>query len=128
MTTENGVIVMGHYNLPSRLASDASALYARNLFNFVEPMIDKETRQLAIDWDDEIITGSCLTRDGKIVHPALLPQNEPLIEPQKEPQNEPTAEVKIRSEAAEQRAAEASATTSPKTPESDPEIPTEEGA
>ena len=81
VTTENGVIVMGHYNLPSRLASDASALYARNLFNFVEPMIDKETRQLAIDWDDEIITGSCLTRDGKIVHPALLPQNEPLIEP-----------------------------------------------
>jgi NAD(P) transhydrogenase subunit alpha len=48
VTTENGVIIMGHYNLPSRLASDASALYARNLFNFVEPMIDTETKQLAI--------------------------------------------------------------------------------
>ncbi len=76
VTTENGVIVMGHYNLPSRLAADASALYARNLFNFVELMIDKETKQLAIDWEDEIIAGSCLTRDGKIVHPALLPEDQ----------------------------------------------------
>ena len=67
---------MGHYNLPSRLASDSSALYARNLLNFVELMINKETSELEIDWEDEIITGSCLTREGKIVHPALLPKNE----------------------------------------------------
>ena len=73
VTTDNGVIIMGHYNLPSRLASDSSALYARNLFNFVELMINKETSELEIDWEDEIMTGSCLTRDGKIVHPALLP-------------------------------------------------------
>jgi len=76
VTTDNGVIIMGHYNLPSRLASDSSALYARNLLNFVELMINKETSELEIDWEDEIITGSCLTREGKIVHPALLPKNE----------------------------------------------------
>ena len=75
VTTDNGIIIMGHYNLPSRLASDSSALYARNLFNFVELMINKETSELEVDWEDEIITGSCLTRDGKIVHPALLPMS-----------------------------------------------------
>ena len=72
ITTDNGVVIMGHFNLPSRLASDASALYARNLYNFVELMIDKERQQLEIDWDDEVITNSCLTRDGKVIHPALL--------------------------------------------------------
>jgi NAD(P) transhydrogenase subunit alpha len=78
ITTENGVVIMGHFNLPSRLASDASALYARNLYNFVELMIDKETQQLEIDWDDEIISSSCLTRDGKIIHPALLEEKKEL--------------------------------------------------
>jgi len=77
VTTENGVIIIGRYNLPSRLAADASALYARNLYNFVELMIDKETKQLAVDWEDEIITGTCLTRDGAIVHPALLQKDKP---------------------------------------------------
>ena len=72
ITTDNGVVIMGHFNLPSRLASDASALYARNLYNFVELMIDKERQQLEVDWDDEVITNSCLTRDGKVIHPALL--------------------------------------------------------
>lgn len=76
VTTDNGVIVMAEYNLPSRLAADSSALYARNLMNFVELMVDKDEKKLAIDWDDEIIAGTCLTRDGKIVHPALLPVDE----------------------------------------------------
>ena len=115
ITTDNGVIIMGHYNLPSRLAADASALYARNLLNFVEPMVDKETQQLAIDWEDEIIAGSCLTRDGKIVHPALLPQDES------------GDEIGIRSEAAEQ---EASGESTPplETSELGQDKPTEEGA
>ncbi|MCZ6591003.1 MAG: Re/Si-specific NAD(P)(+) transhydrogenase subunit alpha [Alphaproteobacteria bacterium] len=124
VTTENGVIIMGLYNLPSRLASDASALYARNLFNFVELMVDKETKQLAIDWEDEIIVGSCLTRDGKIVHPALLPKNEAADEVQ----NEAGDEVKIRSEAAEEAATKPSSAAPPESPEPDPDIPTEEGA
>jgi len=71
VTTDNGVILVGHRNVPSRLASDASALYAKNLLNFLTPMVDKETGALAMNWEDEIILGSALTRDGKIIHPLL---------------------------------------------------------
>ncbi|WP_373085424.1 Re/Si-specific NAD(P)(+) transhydrogenase subunit alpha [Sneathiella sp.] len=70
--TANGVTIIGHRNVPSRLASDASSLFAKNLFNFLTPQIDKETGALAVNWDDEIIQGSALTRDGKIVHPQLI--------------------------------------------------------
>ncbi|NKB48775.1 MAG: Re/Si-specific NAD(P)(+) transhydrogenase subunit alpha [Alphaproteobacteria bacterium] len=121
VTTENGVVIMGHYNLPSRLAGDASALYARNLYNFVELMIDKETSDLAIDWEDEIIAGSCLTRDGKIVHPALLPKDEAPADAPSSAVAEPAPEVSIRSAAAEADAAA-------ETPKPDPSKSTEEGA
>lgn len=69
--TSNGVLIVGHRNVPSRLASDASALYAKNLLNFLQPMINKETGALEMDWEDEIILGTGLTKDGKIVHPLL---------------------------------------------------------
>lgn len=69
--TANGVKIVGHHNVPSRLASDASALYAKNLLNFLQPMINKETAALEMDWEDEIILGTGLTKDGKIVHPLL---------------------------------------------------------
>jgi len=69
--TANGVKIVGHHNVPSRLASDASALYSKNLFNFLQPMINKETAALEMDWEDEIIKGTGLTRDGKVVHPLL---------------------------------------------------------
>jgi NAD(P) transhydrogenase subunit alpha len=67
----NGVTIMGHTNLPARLAVDTSSLYARNLFNFVALIVDKKTGQLALNWDDEIVKGAALTRDGEIVHPAV---------------------------------------------------------
>ncbi len=66
-----GVAIVGHLNVPSRIADNASALYARNLLNFVTPLVDKETGALAIDWEDEIIKATALTRDGKAVHPAI---------------------------------------------------------
>ena len=65
----NGVKVIGFCNMPSRVAEDASALYARNLFNFLSPLIDVEDHCLKIDWDDEIVIGAALTRDGAVVHP-----------------------------------------------------------
>ncbi len=80
-TTENGVKIIGEFNLPSRLATDASALYSRNLMNFVELLVDVDEKKISIDWDDEIIIGTCLTRDNKIVHPALLPEEEKAPEP-----------------------------------------------
>jgi NAD(P) transhydrogenase subunit alpha len=71
VTTGNGVTIMGYTNLPARLASDTSSLYARNLFNFVSLIVDKKTGALALNWDDEIVKGAGLTRDGEIVHPSL---------------------------------------------------------
>ena len=71
VTTKNGVKLVGYANMPSRVAADASALYARNLFAFIELIVDKETKGLKIDLADEIIKGTLVTRDGTIVHPAL---------------------------------------------------------
>lgn len=71
VTTANGVRIIGHRNMPSRIASDASALYARNLFNFLSPMIDKEKKGLSIDLDDEIVAATCITRDSDVVHDAF---------------------------------------------------------
>lgn len=68
---KHGVTIVGYANVPGRVAVDASALYARNLLNFLTPMIDAETKALKIDWEDEVIVGACVTRDGKIVHPML---------------------------------------------------------
>ena len=66
-----GVRIIGHRNVPGRLPVDASALYARNLFNFVAPFVNAENGAVAIDWEDELITGTALTRDGAVVHPLL---------------------------------------------------------
>ena len=72
--TENGVHIVGHLNVPGRLAATASSLYAKNLLAFVETMIDKETRKLSPKWDDELVKATLLTKDGAIVHPNFLPK------------------------------------------------------
>ncbi len=69
-----GVRIVGHENVAGRLAEDASSLYGRNLLNFLSPLVDPESKTLNIDWEDEIITGTLVTRDGKVVHPRLLEQ------------------------------------------------------
>jgi NAD(P) transhydrogenase subunit alpha len=69
----DGVKIVGHVNVPSRLAADASALYARNIYNFIELLVDKEAKQLAVNWEDQIVADTCIVRDGKVVHPALNP-------------------------------------------------------
>jgi H+-translocating NAD(P) transhydrogenase subunit alpha len=71
VVVKHGVTLVGHLNVPSRIAVDASALYARNLLSFLTPLIDKESKMLKINWDDEIIKGTALTRDGQVVHPAF---------------------------------------------------------
>ena len=57
--------------MPGRIAVDSSHLYARNLLSFLGLLIDKETKALKIDWNDEIVAATVLTRDNRIVHPAL---------------------------------------------------------
>ncbi|MGO4705015.1 Re/Si-specific NAD(P)(+) transhydrogenase subunit alpha [Microvirga sp. 2MCAF38] len=69
----NGVKIVGHLNVPGRLAATASSLYAKNLYAFVETLIDKETKALAVKWDDELVKATCLTHDGAIVHSAFQP-------------------------------------------------------
>ncbi|MFC3230266.1 Re/Si-specific NAD(P)(+) transhydrogenase subunit alpha [Marinibaculum pumilum] len=67
----NGVRIVGHRNVPSRVAVDASQLYARNLYNFLSPHIDKESGAIRLDPADETVSGTQLTRDGAVVHPSL---------------------------------------------------------
>lgn len=69
--TKNGVKIVGTLNWPSRMAADSSSLFARNLRNLL-PLMTAEDGSYAPDWDDEIIQGCALTRDGKVVHERLL--------------------------------------------------------
>jgi len=71
VVTKYGVKIIGYANMPSRLATDAGALYAKNLLNFLTPLVDKDTKSLKINWEDEIIKGTCLSRDGQVVHAAF---------------------------------------------------------
>jgi NAD(P) transhydrogenase subunit alpha len=71
--SDNGVKIVGYSNV-SRLPASASALYARNLYAFVETLIDKATKSLAVNWDDELVKATCLTRGGAIVHTNFMPK------------------------------------------------------
>ena len=71
----SGVKIVGHHNVPSRIAASASSLYAKNVFAFLEILVDKTAKALAINWDDEIIKATVLTRDGAVVHPNFAPKS-----------------------------------------------------
>jgi NAD(P) transhydrogenase subunit alpha len=73
VVTDNGVRIVGNSSV-TRLAATASALYARNLYAFVETLIDKSAKAIAVNWDDELVKATCLTRDGAIVHPNFQPK------------------------------------------------------
>ena len=64
----NGVLVVGATNITSEIAQDASSLFAKNLLNFFMVLLDSETNELKINWDDEIIVGTALTKDREIIH------------------------------------------------------------
>lgn len=66
-----GVKIVGRINMPSRIAVDSSALYAKNLLNFITPFVDKETKSLKMNWEDDVVKGTGLTRDGAVVHPSF---------------------------------------------------------
>jgi H+-translocating NAD(P) transhydrogenase subunit alpha len=73
VVTDNGVAIAGFANLPGRLAADSSALYAKNLLNLLPLLTEKDSSAFAPAFEDEIIKGMLLTKDGAVVHPALLP-------------------------------------------------------
>jgi NAD(P) transhydrogenase subunit alpha len=66
-----GVMIVGHTNVPSRLAPDTTILYARNLYNFVQLLIDKESKELTVNLEDDLVKGTLVTKDGEIVHEQL---------------------------------------------------------
>ena len=70
----DGIKIVGFPNLAARVAASASGLYARNLLSFVETMIDKQSKALAVNWDDELVKATALTKDGAIIHPNFQPK------------------------------------------------------
>jgi len=75
VTEINGVKIVGYRNVPGRLAATASSLYAKNVFAFLELLIDKKSKALTVNWDDEIIKATALTCDGAVVHPSFRPKS-----------------------------------------------------
>ena len=69
VTTANDVKILGHLNVPGRIAASASLLYARNLQAFLETLVDKSTGTLSINAEDELVKATMLTHGGAIVHP-----------------------------------------------------------
>jgi NAD(P) transhydrogenase subunit alpha len=74
VTDVNGVKIVGFPNLAGRVAASASSLYARNLLSFIETLFDKESKSLAVKWDDELVKATALTRDGAVIHPNFQPK------------------------------------------------------
>ena len=70
-----GVKIVGYLNVPGRIAASASSLYAKNLFAFLEILVDKTSKALAVKWDDEIVKATALTRDGAVIHPSFAPKS-----------------------------------------------------
>src|SRR5438552_2733706 len=70
-----GVKIVGYTNVAGRVAASASNLYARNLFSFIETLIDKSTKALDVKWDDELVKATALTRDGAVIHPNFQPKS-----------------------------------------------------
>jgi NAD(P) transhydrogenase subunit alpha len=74
VTEVNGVKIVGYLNVAGRIAASASALYARNLLAFLDILVDKKAKALAVNWDDEIVKATALTRDGAVIHPSFKPK------------------------------------------------------
>jgi len=72
MVVKHGVILIGLSNMPSRVAVDASQLYSRNLYNFVSTLLIGKEKKLDVKWDDELVTGTLLTKDGATVHKGFV--------------------------------------------------------
>ncbi len=74
VTDVDGVKIVGFLNLAGRVAASASSLYARNLLSFIETLFDKESKSLAVKWDDELVKATALTKDGAVIHPNFQPK------------------------------------------------------
>lgn len=71
VTTANDVKIIGHLNVPGRVAASSSLLFAKNLYTFLETMVDKESKVLSLNLEDELVKATLLTHGGKVVHPGF---------------------------------------------------------
>ena len=67
IVVHNGVKIIGYTNIPSRVSQDASKLYSKNLYNFIELITDKENKMIKLDIEDEIIKSALITHHGKVL-------------------------------------------------------------
>lgn len=74
---KHGVHIMGHSNMPSRAAVDATPLYARNLYNFISTLMFDKEKKFAVNWDDELIAGTLFTKGGELVHAGVKAARQP---------------------------------------------------
>ncbi len=63
---KHGVTIIGYDNTAARLPADTSALFAKNLLNFITPHIDADAKTINFDFDDETVSGTCVCRDGQV--------------------------------------------------------------
>jgi NAD(P) transhydrogenase subunit alpha len=112
VTTPNGVTIIGFTNMAGRIPTSASQLYARNLLSFLDTMIDKKTRALAVNWDDELVKATLLTRGGAVVHANFVGKGEPAAVAAK-PAVSPATDRPAPAEAAPKTTAPKSATARP---------------
>ena len=116
----NGVKIVGHLNVPGRIAASASQLYARNLIAFVETLVDKETKLLKIDPEEELVKATLLTHQGKILHPAFA---EAAAAPVAEKPAKPAAKPRAAKPAATADAPKTAAKPARKAPAKAPKTP-----
>src|SRR5690606_19007011 len=108
----NGVTIIGYTNMQGRIPTSASQLYARNLLAFLTTLIDAKEKQLAINWDDELVKATVLTRDGAVVHPSFaapIAEAKPAAEPKPAAEAKPAAAKETKPAAAKKTPAAAKA-------------------
>lgn len=115
VVTKHGVKIIGHRNVPSRLATNASNLYGRNVFNLLKLILDAEKIALNIDWDDEIIKSIALTKGGKIIHKDFKPKSAAKSTPKKSAPKSSSKSASKSTSSAAKRASASKSTTSKKT-------------
>src|SRR5262249_40615594 len=71
----DGIKIVGYTNVAGRVAASPSSLYARDLFSFIEAMVDKKEKALAVNWEDELVKATALTKDGAVIHPNFQPKS-----------------------------------------------------
>lgn len=124
VVTDNGVKIVGHLNVPGRLAQTASALFAQNIVHFLTPLVDKEAKALKIDWEDEIVAAACVARDGKVTN-----ENVPGAEaaPAKKPAARRSAAASTAKKAPAKKAPAKKAPAAAETSKTDAPTPNKEG-